>query len=639
MELYEASKETCIRLYVANGGSSRDIWHIRPYPGTAAIASQVIEHGKREWTLCMPAFPLDVRLPRWQADLIGGYTVHELLHALWTDFAVAEQAKREGIHSLLNSVEDNRIEFKASSLGELKQVSEARRLLQALNAYICERDTNKPGFTFDNPNNFAFVLNLAIFHEKHHYVSCFPADWRRRVAPHMLPLFDLALREFDGFKSTADALALARRLAKMAQALLPAGKGAGKGAKGDDEAGAGKGKAEGDEAEGDEAEGDEAEGDEAEGDEAGAGKGAKGDDEAEGDEAEGAEAEGAKGEGAGKGEAEAEGAEGEGASKGEDKGEGAGKGEGRLGGMTDSDTIAVALDDIAQAYGEASLAELGMPQPDDGSLAANVALNAPKAKQVAVIGLSFDTPAIVTAQIASPAKLKRHLTMAVKAPERVGRERYQSSGRLDMRNLAGIATRADTVYRRRTEDEAREAVVSILLDMSGSMNSHRRSIAAKAMAMHMGDALKAAGVKFEIVSFSTGGGPIVSVSKPVNKGWNDEAKVKVAHMSGHAGTAMLPAISFCAQRLLDVGNVTRRILLVLTDGEDHYSPAANALNCNSWRRKGVEIAGIGLMLDNPDTCRQAFGGQCIMVPDVRSLSAQGIAELTRILDKGAPRAV
>lgn len=595
MELYEASKETCIRLYVANGGSSRDIWHIRPYPGTAAIASQVIEHGKREWTLCMPAFPLDVRLPRWQADLIGGYTVHELLHALWTDFAVAEQAKREGIHSLLNSVEDNRIEFKASSLGELKQVSEARRLLQALNAYICERDTNKPGFTFDNPNNFAFVLNLAIFHEKHHYVSCFPADWRRRVAPHMLPLFDLALREFDGFKSTADALALARRLAKMAQALLPAGKGAGKGAKGDDEA--------------------------------------------EGDEAEGAEAEGAKGEGAGKGEAEAEGAEGEGASKGEDKGEGAGKGEGRLGGMTDSDTIAVALDDIAQAYGEASLAELGMPQPDDGSLAANVALNAPKAKQVAVIGLSFDTPAIVTAQIASPAKLKRHLTMAVKAPERVGRERYQSSGRLDMRNLAGIATRADTVYRRRTEDEAREAVVSILLDMSGSMNSHRRSIAAKAMAMHMGDALKAAGVKFEIVSFSTGGGPIVSVSKPVNKGWNDEAKVKVAHMSGHAGTAMLPAISFCAQRLLDVGNVTRRILLVLTDGEDHYSPAANALNCNSWRRKGVEIAGIGLMLDNPDTCRQAFGGQCIMVPDVRSLSAQGIAELTRILDKGAPRAV
>ena len=595
MELYEASKETCIRLYVANGGSSRDIWHIRPYPGTAAIASQVIEHGKREWTLCMPAFPLDVRLPRWQADLIGGYTVHELLHALWTDFAVAEQAKREGIHSLLNSVEDNRIEFKASSLGELKQVSEARRLLQALNAYICERDTNKPGFTFDNPNNFAFVLNLAIFHEKHHYVSCFPTDWRRRVAPHMLPLFDLALREFDGFKSTADALALARRLAKMAQALLPAGKGAGKGAKGDDEA--------------------------------------------EGDEAEGAEAEGAKGEGAGKGEAEAEGAEGEGASKGEDKGEGAGKGEGRLGGMTDSDTIAVALDDIAQAYGEASLAELGMPQPDDGSLAANVALNAPKAKQVAVIGLSFDTPAIVTAQIASPAKLKRHLTMAVKAPERVGRERYQSSGRLDMRNLAGIATRADTVYRRRTEDEAREAVVSILLDMSGSMNSHRRSIAAKAMAMHMGDALKAAGVKFEIVSFSTGGGPIVSVSKPVNKGWNDEAKVKVAHMSGHAGTAMLPAISFCAQRLLDVGNVTRRILLVLTDGEDHYSPAANALNCNSWRRKGVEIAGIGLMLDNPDTCRQAFGGQCIMVPDVRSLSAQGIAELTRILDKGAPRAV
>ena len=34
----------------------------------------------------MPSMPLDVRLPRWKGDLVAAYTVHELLHALWTDW-------------------------------------------------------------------------------------------------------------------------------------------------------------------------------------------------------------------------------------------------------------------------------------------------------------------------------------------------------------------------------------------------------------------------------------------------------------------------------------------------------------------------------------------------------------------------
>jgi hypothetical protein len=64
MELYHAAKETCVRLYVANGGNPRDKWTIRPYPGTAAIAVQDAYDRwgdpRREWTLCMPMMPLDV---------------------------------------------------------------------------------------------------------------------------------------------------------------------------------------------------------------------------------------------------------------------------------------------------------------------------------------------------------------------------------------------------------------------------------------------------------------------------------------------------------------------------------------------------------------------------------------------------
>ena len=66
-------------------------------------------------------------------------------------------------------------------------------------------------------------------------------------------------------------------------------------------------------------------------------------------------------------------------------------------------------------------------------------------------------PRLAGAAIKSPAKLRRHLTLAVKSPERVSCERRQTSGRVDLRNLTGIATNAENIFRRRVEsEEARE---------------------------------------------------------------------------------------------------------------------------------------------------------------------------------------
>jgi nitric oxide reductase activation protein len=241
--------------------------------------------------------------------------------------------------------------------------------------------------------------------------------------------------------------------------------------------------------------------------------------------------------------------------------------------------------------------------------------------------------------IESPMRLRRHLTLAVKAPERVAFERHQISGRLDLRNVVGLATGAETVYRRRIEDEAKEAAVTILLDMSSSMNTSGRSLAARAMALHMGDALRAAAVKFEVVAFTTGGGAIVTVPKAFNKPWNDEAKKAIAMLRGYSGTAILPSVSFCAKRLLQQSHVTRRILLVLTDGDDGYPAESNRLNCVNWRRKGIEVIGIGLMVDDMAACQTTFAGHAIYVPNAAQLSEAGIKELVRVLDRGAPRGV
>ena len=57
MELYHAARETCLRLYVANGGDARAKWTIRPYPGTAAIACDEGDaYRPPSFTLCMPCF-------------------------------------------------------------------------------------------------------------------------------------------------------------------------------------------------------------------------------------------------------------------------------------------------------------------------------------------------------------------------------------------------------------------------------------------------------------------------------------------------------------------------------------------------------------------------------------------------------
>jgi len=217
LELYEAALNACQTLYVANGGSRHDTWKVRPYPETAAISCSTYGTVKN-WLLFMPAFDPNTLLPRWKAELIAAYTVHELLHTLWTDFDAVKQSTIAGIHSLVNALEDNRIEYRAIK-GDLVNVSEASQLLQMLNAYIWDRDSKKPGFDLANPNSFAFALNLVIFHERHKYVSNFPKDWRKRVRQDMLPMFDLALAEFGKLKSTADCLALAKRLQAMASAL------------------------------------------------------------------------------------------------------------------------------------------------------------------------------------------------------------------------------------------------------------------------------------------------------------------------------------------------------------------------------------------------------------------------------------
>ena len=659
MELYHAARETCLRLYVANGGDPHAIWTIRPYPGTAAIACHKPSWDPPRFDLAMPAFPMETRLPRWKAELVTAYTVHELLHALWTDFEVVVQSSRAGLHGLVNAIEDNRIEAKAVR-GALVQVSEARRLLNALNAHIVARAMKSPGFALNSPAQFSFVLGLVIFAEKHRYESLLPKDWRAHVKPDWLPLFDHALARFDQLQSTADSLALALELKALAATTPKPAKPATttpKPAKptpireaGDD--------------------GDtlrEAEIVEDENDAAAMSVAAQGED---GDEfADTPRAPGVNGDApkpaseddnnntsegdddAGFGlsetpkprelnddttprhnerdDAPADANEDANAPS-ETSDDGAQNGPGGYGSKPVED-----LSDDTQRYAEANLDDLAQDAAKEAgqhySAVIRQAVDAGTVLNVPMLREETETkrggnPKLASAAISSPAKLRRHLTMAVKSPERVANERRQVSGRLDMRNVVGIATGAPNIFRRRVEEEGREAAVSILLDISGSMAGQRLA-AAKAMALHMGDALKAAGVKFEICAFTDAQ---LWTPKPFAKGWATETQRAVAGLRTTGGTAMLPAMKACAERLLKVGNVSRRILLALTDGQDSFSAEANATLCRWSRQRGVEIIGIALQAGHLDV---TFAGRAVSVWDCAALSQTGLSSLVKALDQ------
>jgi Mg-chelatase subunit ChlD len=660
MELYHAARETCVRLYVANGGEKRDRWEIKPYPGTAAISRNRDPYsGVSVWTLCMPSFPMDIRLPRWKADLIAAYTVHELLHALWTDFSVTRQARQEHLHSLVNALEDNRIEAKAHTPA-LVMVTEAHRLLEALNDHIARRALGSPQFALDDPKQFSFVLNLVLFREKLGYVSPFPANWRALVRAEWLPMFDLALDRFESLRCTQDVLQLTRDLKALAASLPKPVKvnpprvnpenivrGDGKGDQDlppmplpSRDAEITEPAPESDEPESDEPESDEPESDEPESDEPELFEADDDSDPTEdaekpgdGQEAGGASiptpglespptGDGKPSEGDGETETEAS--------------DGANEMGGR-GGAPRVDEPAEDLTDATQEYSEAHLDDLAAEAAKDaGKSEYQVQTEAHHVATVLNVPLPRDLeitkggdPKLATARIDSPAKLRRHLTMAVKSPERVSSERRQVSGRLDMRNLVGLATGAQNVFKRRVEEEGREAAVSILIDISGSM-AGAPIAAAKAMCLHMGDALKAAGVKFEISGFDDA---YLVRPKSFAEGWAEPTRRKVAGIKTQNGTGMLPAMKACAERLLKQGNVTRRILLVLTDGQDSYAAEANAALCAFYQGRGVEIVGIGLMtyVDRP------FRGRACFVRSASDLSRDGLKMLVKALDAGAPR--
>ena len=81
------------------------------------------------------------------------------------------------------------------------------------------------------------------------------------------------------------------------------------------------------------------------------------------------------------------------------------------------------------------------------------------------------------------------------------------------------------------------------------------------------------------------------------------------------------------QRLRNRAGVTRRVLLVLTDGADQFSVGSNRAAIAAAEAKGVEIVGIGMLYDASGTF-----SRYVQVDQMRTIATQGLGALLDVLD-------
>lgn len=162
-------------------------------------------------TLYLPGWDYDSRLPRAVADAWIGYYVHEVGHVLHTDKTAWETAINEGIQSLVNGLEDARMERVVIRSGKFPN---ARACLSDITENVIAEALAEPQFDPADLHQLAFVLAIAGRARLSGMCNDTAADWLAKLPASVRPDVDQALTDLETAKTTADVLQIARRLAK-----------------------------------------------------------------------------------------------------------------------------------------------------------------------------------------------------------------------------------------------------------------------------------------------------------------------------------------------------------------------------------------------------------------------------------------
>ena len=252
------------------------------------------------------------------------------------------------------------------------------------------------------------------------------------------------------------------------------------------------------------------------------------------------------------------------------------------------------------------------------------------------------------------AKFERALKAKEQSRWRFERER----GAIDPRSLAKLSASPGfrAPFKDRKVGESTKVAVSVLMDLSGSMQCRGLVGNAKAAAMALGMAMQRLGIDCEISGFGSGFCGEYA-ERPAPDVWRGRCRERLAirvfksfeggslrgvSLADVRGDAMEnpdgEALAWCAGRLA-AHPCNRRILMVLSDGE----PATRE-TCSEWlgedlksrvgaiEAAGIETVGVGL----EDDSVSRFYPHWVVVRDMEALTGSALGKLGEILLAGMP---
>jgi cobalamin biosynthesis protein CobT len=249
--------------------------------------------------------------------------------------------------------------------------------------------------------------------------------------------------------------------------------------------------------------------------------------------------------------------------------------------------------------------------------------------------------------------MNRNLEQAIRVMTAVRKNPRQEHGKIDMRRLVDISKSLSTrVFSTKKHGEDLDAVVSILIDESGSMTNYHD---VRKMVLAISETLSKLSIPFEVIGATTeslyynyllnGFDRSIPMKyklyKLVTENWNS-VKGRLNHTSAESHNVDGEAVQFVANRLLQ-RREKRKILFSLSDGEPcagqgkDYKLAQNLTNvCAKYRKAGIEIYGFGLGTKNPEK----FYGEnnFIFLEKFENIGEEFTKSFAKILTKGKYKA-
>jgi Mg-chelatase subunit ChlD len=610
IEVVHAAHETATKILALRLGPDGRRYRVAVTAHGGQTASVTWDAGTGMAELNMPGLPPDAILTRAEADRLVAFIGHECCHVLHSDMAVWKAAVADGarVQAWTNALEDVRIEAVEIAAGKFPALqgllaSIANHLHAEALGEAAKRKRVIGADVADAPYVACILRRIA-----NGYSIPAAGNLADAMSPEVSRLMTVALAGVRRAASTADVLTLARTLVAL-ENQAPKGRDKGQ-----------------DKPEGQ----DEGRGDD-QGDDQGEGEGEEGRRQGQGERKDGGGPEG-EAEGQGEGEPEQDAAP---------AGDGA-TGSGSPGISTDPNlkktitTIAKRAGVKPGAYNPSHhlsvvKGEIDYPQPPAGIGPGHNAMSASALNQ------RLPRNAVLSGQIG-------RLLVSEEA-RRV--THHEGSGRLDRRALTRMRAGAVDVYSQRVDTPGVDTALLVLIDGSSSMcmptgPAHNRGPSRMDMALtsawHIANAAELAGAKVAVTVFHGSSRSDVRVS--VIKDWSTPLRDRaamLADVSPGGSTPMSPAIMVSAKMLASVSAATRRIMMVLTDGDCDYGPEAVTKACILAGDDGVEVVGIGM--DAGEDVVKAFPPRySVDVKDLAQLAATGLGVLVNMLEDANPQA-